>query len=403
MDINNRDEAFAKKEKELKHLKEGYAGIFKKYAGKSIMNEEDAFSVGKKLKAGNKPDAHTSAHPLKEEDAPEDTKPVDDKPTDDAPVGDSKPAGDAVPPKGPVGQPGDAPTDAPAPISTATPEGGDLNSQDQLTTRGFVDTFLKTLPSDVDLAQSVDANGIFKASVNDAQNGQFVVVVYPATKNAHQVADLIEPALPGSPAAGDGVPPAGADAPVDPTGVPPVPPVPGAVPGADGSAVPPAPVAPAAGDVPPVPPAGDAVPPKPEGEEEPMAEAEECKNPGCTDPHCPQHGADAQELKESEREKQRDPILTGRKNWNSMVAKLLLEGKKAMEEKKVIKEEAPVVDVSKLEARVKSIEKSLAAETDAEEKEKLKVDLGKAKMALSRAKDTSNKVKPGTDLGGKDD
>ncbi len=363
MDISNRDAQHEKSEKQLKALKESYKGMFKTYS-QELLNE-DAFAVGKKLKGGKKIE-------IKEEDTPDEKN---DEPKDDKPVVDGEPKVDA-----PVDADGDHDGDEVVPpVSTDTPEGGALDSQDQLSTREFVGAFLKGLPSDVDLANSVDANGVFKASVNDQQHGQFTILAFPASKTTHQVADLVEPALPGAAV--------GAVPPVVPGAAPVVPPVvPGAVPPVVPGTEPVVPpVVP--GEAPVVPPT-EVVPPV----EEPVVQ--EVVVPPvvkpvvkCMDPRCPEHGMEAGAMMESEREKQRDPILEGRKNWTSMVRKLLTEGKTVE-----LKE-----DVSKLEARVKAIETSLAAETDEDEKKALQIDLGKAKMALSRAKNPTKVVSHGED------
>ena len=464
MDINNRDEMFEKKEKELKHLKESYKGIFKN-AAKDLLTEGgyanmDGKALGKKLKAGNKPDEHKPVHQLEEDAADGDPKP-EEKPEGE---GDPKVADkmDANP-TGPVGDkaPGELPP--PPPLDANAPEGGEMNSQDQMNTRTFVGTFLKTLPSDIDLNNSVDANGVFKASINDQHNGQFMVVAFPATKTIHQVADLVEP----QPGAAAGLSPDGSMPPAPVANE--VPPVEGEpLPGAAGMP----PVAPATAGAPPMPPIEGSASPAPTEVEEPVVKEEgmmddhKCMDPHCTDPSCPEHGMAAHAMKESEHEKQRDPMIAGRKNWNSYLAKLLKEGVEAKEanKKKLLEEaeaqkmeeekkkweqeavkhpgafeayckkagfdgvcdeciahakksdDAHVVkmatlaqtfrkqahkmeesvatgeSVEKLEKRVKNIEEQLKDETDAEEKEKLKIDLGKAKMALARAKDTSHVV-----------
>jgi len=357
MDLNERDTSFEKGQKQLLKLKEN----FKKIMNNSFLTETKLVTnAGKKILSK-----------LKEEDTEETKKDevVSDEPTD----GDVVPPVDgAVPPVDGDVPPvdGDVP---PAPVSVTEPEGG-LNSQDQLGTTEFVKQFLKGLPSDLNFETSVDANGIFKAPVNDQHEGQFVVVVYPASKNIHQVADLLEPVVPVT----------GAVPPVDGA----VPPVDGAVPPVDGA------VPPVDGAVPPV----DGVVPPVEGDEPVDDELKEivCENERCVDDSCPTHSNPVMEDscadEEAIREKQRDPMMEGRKNWKNYL-KVLNENTK----KKVVKEaEATAVDdVSKLERRVKSIEEQLATETDPEEKELLKKDLGTAKMKLSRAKNSDKNIAKG--------
>lgn len=361
MDINERDQHFEKGEKNFLKLKESFKKIFET----SLLNE-DAFAAQKKLKKN-----------LKEEEKPEDVEKVEEPKAEEpkadepvaAPEGDVAPAGDEVAP---------AADAAPAPVDVSAPE-GDINSQDQLATREFVSKFMKGLPSDINFETSVDANGIFKAPVNDQHEGQFVVVVYPAAKNIHQVADLLEPALP---APGAAVDPALAS--VDPAAagaapaVPAVDPAAGAPVDAAAPAVDPAAAAPSDASALDVPAEG--------GEEEDEMKETVCEAEGCLDEACKTHGKKMEEECEDEEaklEKQRDPMMEGRKNWKSYL-KVLTEKKQA------IKEEAPAAggdEVSKLERRIKVIEDQLKSETDPEEKKALQADLGKAKLALGKAKE----------------
>jgi hypothetical protein len=345
MDLNKRDELHEAGERSFKNLKSAYKDMFNKQMKPLTESAKSpAEKVGDKLKKQQKVS-------LKEE-APLDDKPLDDKPADAVvpPAGDAAvpPVGADVPPAG----------DVPPPVVANAPEGGDLNSQDQLATRSFVGTFLKTLPSDIDLNAAVDANGVFKSSVNDQHDGQFVVVVYPATKNLHQVADLVEPVTPGT----NGVAPAGSEVPAA-----------GAVPAVDGGAA----VPPALDAV--VPPAGDAAVPPVEGE--PVADV-------------PPKEEELTEMEKEEaacamKEKERDPMMEGRKNWKAQLNKLLNENVKPElkkeEKKEELKEEAGD-ELSKKEKALAHLEDQLKNATSEEDKADLRKDIGTVKMAISKIK-----------------
>lgn len=216
--------------------------------------------------------------------------------------------------------------DTPEVAHAASPEGDEPVSDEQakMSTTDFATKYLKTLPSDVDMTTAVNDQGIFNASVNDDQNGQYMVVVFPATKNIREVADILSP--------------------VDP-----------AVP-TDAAALPPV------SNVPPTD-AASALPP-----------VEEVKEAAC-ETDC----EDDTKMNESdnegfyaEKERQRDPMSAGRKNWKSMQESA----------KKKINES----EDEKLKKRLENIEKLLKSETDEEEKEALKKDIAKIKGQLSSKK-----------------
>jgi hypothetical protein len=394
MDLNEREAHVEKSQKQYEKLKESFKKIFQ---GTLLTEKKLVTDAGKKLLK--------NVTKLKEEDTEETKKDEvlpDEPKADDAVVppvaGDVPPvAGDVPPVAGDVPPvAGDVP---PAPVSVNAPEGTAMaNSQDQLATTEFVKQFMKGLPSDINMETSVDSNGIFKAPVNDQHEGQFVVVVYPATKNVHEVADLLEPALPApalpAPAVTGDVPPA-----VDAGAVPPVtdpaavPPVAGDVPPAAPAAA--SPLDAPAGDVPPA-----EIPVEPKDDEEEMKEDTVCENEKCMDESCKTHGGKKMmeaecEDEESKLEKQRDPMMEGRKNWKSYQKALVNKQNK----EKILKEETATAEkkelgeVEKAERRVAAIKKQIEDETDAEEKKALKADLEKAESALNKAKTAGHNKK----------
>lgn len=336
-DITNRDTNFEKNEKIGKSLKESFAKMQAKrialFESAPAINNRDNTMAGfknqKMIKSGKaidvvKKNGHVkdqpktftddytkTIEPLKEEDAPKEEDPSVTPPVDGA-----APTDDTTPP---------APVDANAPEANAdgsTP----TNSQDQLTTREFVKEFLKSLPSDQDMDSLVDENGIFKTSVSDQHEGQFTIIAFPSTKKVHEVADIVEPVQPEGEAGAEGseLPPEGSE----------MPPVDAGVPGAEGSA-------------------------EHEGGEAPAVEKSE-----------DELKEEEAEMYESRKERERDPINEGKKNWLSY--------------RKLLKESAEKSAEEKLEIRIASIKKQIEEETDPEEKEELKKDLGKAKMQLAR-------------------
>lgn len=280
MDLNKREEHVEKQDKLHMSLKESFAAMQKK---REELLKENAKSVGEALKKSQK------VH-LKEEDTEEVKDEVKDDvaPAGDAPVADAAaPVADAVP-AAPV-EGGEVPAVAPV-------DGAPVTSQDQIATQDFVAEFMKGLPTELDLKASVDANGIFKANVNDQAEGQFVIVAFPASKNIHQVADLVEP-LPVEPVAA----PAGELASV-PGGE--VPPSDVSALDAGAAAMPPAPIE------------GAPVVPPVEGEEEKeemKEEKEMCKE----EEHCDDDMMG--KLEEANQELVRDPIISGKKNWKTLL------------------------------------------------------------------------------------
>jgi hypothetical protein len=394
MDLNEREAANEKGQKQYLKLKETFKNIF----NGTLLNEKKLVTdAGKKLLK--------NVTKLKEEDTEETKKDevIPDAPAADAgavpPVAGDVPPVDAgaVPPVAGDVPPVDPAAVPPAPLSVDAPEGtGMVNSQDQLSTTEFVKQFMKGLPSDINMETSVDANGIFKAPVNDQHEGQFVVLVYPATKNVHEVADLLEPALPAPAAIGD-VPPA-----VDAGGVPPVV-DPAAVPPVDAGAVPPAAPADAspldapAGDVPPA-----EVPVEPKDDEDELKEDTVCENEKCMDESCKTHGGKKmmeaeceEEDEEAKLEKQRDPMMEGRKNWKAYQKVLTnkYNAAKLLKEEAATAEKKELGDVEKAERRVAAIKKQIEDETDAEEKKALKADLEKAESALNKVKTSGHNKK----------
>jgi hypothetical protein len=118
-----------------------------------------------------------------------------------------------------------------------------------------------------------------------------------------------------------------------------------------------------------------------------------CENEDCMDESCKVHGGKKmmeEEDEESKLEKQRDPMMEGRKNWKAY-QKVLLE-----KHQKVLKESAAATEVSeveKAERRLAAIKKQLETETDEDEKKALKDDLEKAQSALNKAKTAGHNKK----------
>jgi len=234
-------------------------------------------------------------------------------------------------------------TDAPAPVDVTSPEvpattpdasaeGAAADPQAKLATTDFVTKYLKGLPSDVNIAESVNENGIFNASVNDDQSGQFMVVTFPATMTIQDVANILQP-------------------------------VDSAIPGASGAMVPDAaPVADPALDAPvgDVAPSDDAAP----VDDTELKEEEVCNS----DDKAEQDAAD--------REKQRDPMMEGRKSWKSFQAGRV---QKFNEQ-----------NLEALKKELEGLKKWLADETDPEEKEELKKKIEKLKGKLSSSKISSD-------------
>jgi hypothetical protein len=273
MDLHKRDELIEKRNKLNKSLKSTYATLLKENWNMAKEAEEEVAPVD-------------VAAP---ETAPE-TAPVD------------------------AGMP---PADAPASDAPVSDE------QAKMATTDFATKYLKTLPSDVDMATSVNEQGIFNASVNDDQNGQYMVVVFPATKNIREVADILSPVDPAAPADGEALPPVSDVAPVD-------------------------------AEMPPVDAPAD-------------APVDEVKEGACATEDC-----DDREQMYAEMERSRDPVSSGRKDWKSMQE----SAKKKLTES----------EDDKLKKSIENAEKLLAAETDAEEKEALKKDIAKMKAKLSAKK-----------------
>ncbi len=276
MDLTKRDELIEKRNKLNKSLKSTYATLLKE--NWAMAQEADS-----------------------EDDVVADVPPVD------VTAPEVPPADGAVPPAGD------------APVS---------DEQAKMSTTDFATKYLKTLPSDVDMATAVNDQGIFNTSVNDDQNGQYMVVVFPATKNIREVADILSPVDPAVPTDGGALPPVSDVPPVD-----------------------------AASGLPPVDAAVDEV-------KEAVCET------ACDDEN--KMNESDNEGFYAEKERQRDPMSAGRKNWKSMQE----SAKKKLNES----------EDEKVKKEIAGLKKWLEDEDDAEEKKTLQAKIDKLQAKLSSKK-----------------
>jgi hypothetical protein len=346
MDIEQHLE-FEKSDKYFRLMKENYAN---KLSGKSEVITEgkgvkSGFAVGKSLKK------QQGVKGFKEETVVEPPKPEDEMtppPSDvNAPEGDvTTPASIDVPPV----EGGDIPPadDTMIPGETSVPPtdavSGEVLPENQelsLKTQQFAQATIANSLGDFaqfDPATDVLPSGVLKKEVQDPQNGNFTILVFPTEFKAADVVATAYPEPTGAAmdiAATDAANPEGAEVAT--------------------SEVPTAAETPVDTSVPPV--EGEPVP-----EEEPKPEDEA--------------------LKEVRLDEKRDPTYSGKKDWKAMLNKLLNESTK----KAIIKEEEKK-EVS-MEDRMKNLQEKLKNATG-EEKEAVQeaIDALKSRMAKAKTKE----------------
>ena len=329
--------AFEKSDKYFRLMKENYAN---KLSGKTeVVNESKNYPKQKTL---GKKVIKEEEVPPKPEDEIAPTPPPTDVTTPEGDVTtpsslDVPPVDGTIPPMDGSEMPPVATDDTMPPTDAVSGKPLDENPELKLKTQQFAQaTIANSLGDFAQFAPETDIlpSGVLKKEVQDPQNGNFTILIFPTEFKAADVVATAYPEPTGAEmdiAATDAANPEGAE--VAP------------------SAIPPAAEAPVSTDVPPV--EGEPVPGAPTPEDE--------------------------ELKEVRLDEKRDPTYSGKKDWKTMLNKLLNESTK----KAVIKEEEKK-EVS-MEDRMKNLQEKLKNATG-EEKEAVEEDIASLKSIMAKAK-----------------